>query len=155
VPILIDKDDENLETAKKSGIYYTIKNDTQLIKNVSELTGGRMTEKAVYITDCCLNTKLPLILTSFAGSVAFAGFNANNIKIDFSLAMKKQLTVVGITDGYGQTAAAINILVNKAVSFTAFNFTITNYNGIPKALTEKAKQLKNGEKTTETIVKLL
>jgi len=155
VPILIEKNDANLEIANKSGIYYTLKNDSQILKNVSDLTGGRMTEKCVYITDCTMNTKLALNLTSYSGSVAFAGFNSNKISIDFAAAMKKQLTVVGITDGYGHTAAAINILVNKALNFSAFNFATIGYNAIPKILSEKAKQIQNGEKTTETIVKLL
>jgi len=155
VPILIDKDEINLDIAKKSGIYYTLKNDSQIIKNVSDLTGGRMTKKAIYITDCSLNTKLPLSLTCFGGSVAYAGFNPNSIKIDFATAMKKQLTVVGVIDGHCNTAAAINILVNKALNFSSFNFPTTAYSGIPKALAEKAKQIANGEKTTEVIVKLL
>jgi L-gulonate 5-dehydrogenase len=155
VPILIDKDEANLEVAIKSGIYYTLKNDSSIIKNVSDLTGGRMTEKCVYITDCTLNTKLALNLTSYSGSVAFAGFNAHKINIDFATAMKKQLTVVGITDGYGQTAAAINILVNKALNFSAFSFATIGYNAIPKTISEKANQIQSGAKTTETIVKLL
>lgn len=155
VPILIDKDQTKLDEAQNSGIYYTLKNDSSLLKNVSDLTGGRMTEKSVYLTDSGLNNKLPLSLTSFGGKIAFAGFNANNLKIDISVAMKKQLTVYGVTDGYGQTAAAINILVNKALTFSAFKFPTVTFGSIQKTMDEKTELLKNNHKFNETIIKLL
>lgn len=157
VPILIDRSDEKLTAAQKSGIYYTVKHETQpqVVKAVAELTGGRMTEKSVYITDSCANTKIPFVLTSFGGSIAFAGFDANNVRADIAPIMKKKLHITGITDGFGQTEAAINILVNKALDFSALNFGAAAYKDVPSLLSKRLEKLKNGEREPEVILNMM
>ena len=153
VPILIDSDAEKLAAAKSCGVYYTLSTDSDLIGDVSELTGGRMAERVVYIADCNLNTSIPINLASYAGQVAFAGYGNNReLTLNFSRAMRKQLIVRGVVTGYGNTATSINLIANKAIPLSRFYGEVIRESEAKERLEQMAENFASGKKNPEIIV---
>lgn len=116
VPILIDNDEKNVEASKNCGIYYSFKNDSDIQKKINNITGGQMAEKVIYISNSQINTRLALSLARFGASVAYVGFEYTSITVNLALAMKKQLQILAINNGWKNTTTAINLLINKAVN---------------------------------------
>ena len=127
VPILIDSDYDNLERAKRIGIYYNLFSDNKVEKEVSELTGARMAQKVVYVADSNINTDLALKLATHNAKIGFVGFCTPSLRVNFNLAMRKQLEFVCVTNGFGFTEQAINMLANKALDLSAFNIPTVDY----------------------------
>jgi len=145
VPIIIDDSETHLEMAKRSGIYYNLKADAKLEKEVSELTGARMAPKVVYVASCGINTETALRIARANATVAFAGFNYSNIRVNFSHAMRKQLNFYCITNGYGNTETSINLIANKAINFSNFNLINATFSDIPKVFQACDDKIKSEE----------
>lgn len=143
VPILIDNNNENLERARSAGVYYNYFSDNRLEQEVSERTGAHMAQKVVYISDSNIITDFAIKLSAYNAKIGFVGFNTPSLKVNFSAAMKKQLSFICITNGYGMEEQAINILANKAIDFSCFKFQSVKFDGceatIKKAAAEQAE----------------
>ena len=144
VPILIDGESANLEKARLAGIYYNLFSDNKLEKEVSELTGAHMAQKVVYVTDSNINTDVALKLASYNAKVGFVGFSSPNLKVNFNLAMKKQLEFCCVTNGYDYTEQAINMIANKVVDLGVFSFTPVKYENCITAIKEMQTAIKEG-----------
>lgn len=156
VPILIDSNQDNLNRARGFGIYYNLFSDNKLEKEVSELTGAHMAQKVVYISDSNINTDLALKLASYNAKIGFVGFSAPSLKVNFSIAMKKQLHFVCVTNGFGTTEQAINILANKAIDLSAFSFPSIKFDNCENELKKAAKeQTSNQAQPTPIIVDMM
>ncbi len=155
VPIIIDDNDDNLQIAKRSGIYYTLKADGKLEKEVSELTGGRMTPKVVYVTASGINTENAIKVSRANAIVAFVGFSFSNFRVNFSQAMNKQLQFYCITNGYGNTESSINLIANHAINFSHFNLKKSKYSDIEKTLKMCDDNIKNELDIENYIVDML
>ena len=121
IPILVDNNDNNIITAKNSGLYYTLFADNKIDKNVTDLTGARLAKKVVYMTGSNLNTDIALKLAGSNATVCFAGFGTPGIKVNFSAALIKQLNFKCVNNGYGSIDSAINLIANKAVDTSVFS----------------------------------
>ena len=143
VPILIDSSQDKLTRARQAGIYYNLFSDNKVEKEVSELTGAHMTQKVVYVADSNINTDLAIKLASHNAKVGFVGFSAPSLKVNFSLAMRKQLHFVCVTNGYGFTEQAINVIANKIVDLSLFNFETIKYEECEAFLKKLAKDNKD------------
>lgn len=155
VPVLIDSDESKLAVAAKCGIYYTLKADDTLIKNLSEITGGRMAEGCVYTSFCALAPDLPFELTAVRGKVIYAGLEFPEIGVKLKAALEKKLTVTGTTDDFAQSYAAINLLVNKAVDFTPFQVEERNISEISDIFAEKNQMLEKEKRVIPAILNML
>ena len=97
VPILIDLDSDKLALAQKWGVCYTL-NPTydNLERRVEEITGGRMSEAAVFAGES-VNINSAIRLVKNEGDVIIAGY-ATRAKhsIDAYPILKKQLKVKGV-----------------------------------------------------------
>ncbi|MBQ9480843.1 MAG: alcohol dehydrogenase catalytic domain-containing protein [Clostridia bacterium] len=155
VPIIIDDNDTNLEIAKRSGIYYTLKADGKLEREVSELTGARMTSKVVYVTSCGINTEAALKLSRANATVAFVGFNYSNIRVNFTQAMQKQLRFYCITNGYGNAEASINLIANKAINLKNFNLLSANFSDVPKVFKSGDDKLKDEQEIYNCVIDMM
>ena len=116
VPVLIDADDEKLAAAAQCGIYYTLKADASLGENISRITGGRSAAGSVYCSFCGLPSDLPFGITAAGGTVVYAGLSFPETTAPLKAALDKRLTLTAVTGGCFNYAAAINLLVNKAVN---------------------------------------
>lgn len=117
IPVLVDLDAEKLALAKKWGVYYTL-NPTfdNLERKVEEITGGRMSDCAVF---CCegMSLNAALRLVKAEGRVIVAGYDTHEKhQVETDIVLKRQLTLTGVCNGEGEMFSAINLLANKIVN---------------------------------------
>ena len=115
VPILVDSDESKLERASQCGIYYTLKADESLKENLLRITGGRFAAASVFCSFSGLSAELAFKATAERGIVVCAGFEFPEMTAQLKTALDKRLTVTAVTEEAAGSAAAINLLVNKAV----------------------------------------
>ncbi len=154
VPILIDVDEENLQVAKNCGIYYTLGEKDNWIKEVSSITGGRMAKSVVYISDSDISPKSAFLLAGYNAHVAFTGLSGKNTTVSFANAVKKQLVIHSVNTGYGYTSSSINLIANKACNLKKIKFDECAYADVPEVFKNMAARLENNEKIYDTIVKI-
>ncbi len=143
VPILADNNAERLARAKKSGIYYTFPNDDTLKHNVLSVTGGKLADAAVYLAFA--NRAEPSVLFPLVkrgAYVSFCSLTGKSLPVNLEYAMKNNVTIKGITENREFVSTAINLLANKAVTFTEFPFKSSKEEELPKVL-EKYSQMQN------------
>lgn len=135
VPILVDNNAERLLRAKKSGIYYTFNFDEALKQHVSNVTGGKGADGAIYLA---FNNRIePSAVFHFLAhntSVAFCSTAKKPLVVNLENALKHNVTVKGITECKDHVASAINILANKEVTFHEFPFIYHAENELPTML---------------------
>lgn len=155
VPILVDSDPENVETAKKAGVYYITEATAAAIKNVSSLTSGRMADKVVHTCDPAIDTKLAFQLAAYGCKLAFAGFDYGPIRMNLSHAMKKQLVIYSLKNGIGNTSSAINLLANKALSASLILKHKATFSSPLEALNEEAAHMEEEKKVYPIVVDMM
>ncbi len=119
VPIIVDKDEAKLELAREAGVCYCINSDKQdVTQRVLEITGGRMADCTVFECRSGLTPQFAFNLTKKRGKVGIIGLNVigNKLNADIRTILAKELTVVGISTGYGELSSALNLLANEAVN---------------------------------------
>lgn len=151
VPIVMTNDEDNYERAKKSGIYYVLNKDENWQKEVSVITGGRLAENVIYISDCNISSSKAFSIASHNANVVFTGTTFRTA-LPFMQAIKKQLTILCINNGFGNTASSINLLANKALNLSNLNVSTTTYNGVPQVFKKLNDAYENDDLTTEVIV---
>lgn len=140
VPILADNNAERLARAKKSGIYYTYPNDDTLKQNVLNITGGKLADGAVYLAyanRCDPAIMFPLVKRD--SYVAFCSLMSKSLQVNLEYAMKNNVTIKGITESREFVSTAINLLANKAVSFSEFAFRSHREEELPELLKQYAE----------------
>lgn len=135
VPILIDLDSEKLALAQKWGVAYTL-NPTydNLERRVEEITGGRMSEAAIFAGENVeINNAIRLVQNH--GDVIIAGY-ATRAKhaIDAYSILKKQLKIKGVCNGNGEMSSAINLLANKVVKTEGIINAAASFDELPKVV---------------------
>jgi len=155
VPILITNNDEDAQIAKDSGVYYVLGADDNWQKEVHTFTSGRMVKSVVYVADCNIPVIKAFNLASHNASVAFTGVAYKNNAISFSQAIKKQLKILCINNGYGNTASSINLIANKAINVTHLKLDSSTYENVPKAIENMSKTLDEKGKIYETVIDLV
>lgn len=144
VPILADNNPERLARAKRSGIYYTFPNDETLKENVLSVTGGKLADGAIFLA--FNNRQEASSVFSYLAHGAYATFcsmTEKTISINLEEAMKRNVTIKGITESREFVTTAINILANKAVNFNEFPYNFYSEEKLPELLEQRATELKN------------
>lgn len=145
VPILADNNTERLGRARRSGIYYTFPNDDTLKQNVLNITGGKLADGAVYLAyanRCDPAIMFPLVKRD--SYVAFCSLMGKSLQVNLEYAMKNNITIKGITESREFVSTAINLLANKAVSFSEFPFRSYREEELPELLEKYAAVYENG-----------
>ncbi|MBR5192109.1 MAG: alcohol dehydrogenase catalytic domain-containing protein [Clostridia bacterium] len=155
VPILATLNEEDYQIAKESGIYYVLGPEDSWQKEVSSITGGRMTKFVVYVSDCNIPTNKAFALASYNAGIAFTGTSYKNLSLPTAQAMKKQLDIHFINSGYGNTATSINLIANKALDLSHLKLDSTTFDNVPNTLHSMLKNLEENDKIYETIVDLI
>ncbi len=126
VPVVIDNNPVNLERAKKCGINYAFAADDDLDEHIKSATSGNLCEAAIY----CTSSRLPLSIAprvvADGKSVVLSALSSNVLPIDAREILKKNITLFGVSNAYGYTDTAINLLVNHAVNIDMFEKEILN-----------------------------
>lgn len=155
VPIVVTNNDEDFKIAKDSGIYYVLGAEDNWAKEVSAITSGRMTKSVVYISDCNIPTQRAFSLAAYNARVAYTGVSYKSSSISFAQAVKKQLQILCINNGYGNTAASINLIANKAINLSHLKLDSAPYASVPETLSKMNEMLKNEDKIYETVVDMI
>ncbi len=119
-PILIDTDPEKLAFARKCGVYYVVAEDDDVLDNVGGLTGGRLAESVVCTTRADVDPALPFLVAGREGRVVFCGAAESSRPVDLTPAIRKALTVIGVSDGRDLIETAFNLIVREAVDLKSF-----------------------------------
>lgn len=155
VPILIDDNDYNLEIAKKTDIFYSIKADRLVEQDVINITGGRKCKKVIYVTDNNLSFETSLKLASNSAMIAVTGIMNPSQKFNLNSAFKKGLTVKFIAQGEENVGTSINLLVQKAVNLNYFQLSDYKFDYISKQFENACANLEINNNKTEFTVNLL
>ncbi len=155
VPIVLTTNEKDYLNAKDSGIYYVLGEDDNWQKEVYTITSGRMTDKVVYVSDCDISLSRAFSLACFGAQVAFTGVYNKSNSVSFLQAIKKQLDILFINNGYGNTAGAINLLANKAINFSHLSIGTANIKDVPMILDRDSKAFENDLAFYETIIEMI
>lgn len=152
VPIILTNNDEDLEIAKKSGIYYALGNEDNWQKEVLNITGGNMTKSLVYVSDCNIPTTKAFALATPNSSIALVGVTYKSNNISIAQAIKKQLQINCINTCTGYIASSINLIANKAINLSHLKLDTENYQNVPLAFEKMNKMLEETGKIYETVI---
>ena len=145
VPIMADNNAERLQRAKKSGIYYTFHNDETLEANVMKVTGGKKADGAVYLAFS--NRAEPSSFFHLLKRDSFMAFCSQTVKslnVNLEYAIKNNVAIKGFSESREYISTAINLLANKAITFTEFPYRSYREEQLPGLLKEYASVLKSG-----------
>lgn len=154
VPIIMTLSDDDYKKAKDSGIYYVLDKDENWQKELSTITGGRMAENVVYISDCNISSAKAFSLASYNANVVFTGATYNNT-ISFMQAIKKQLSIICVNNGFGNTTSSINLLANKAINLSYLKIDKVGYKDVPQTLENLNNALEDSGLAPEIMVEML
>lgn len=118
IPIVIDNDATRLDLAKKLGVYYAINYvEEDILQKLKEITSGKLVEYLILSSDVCDEVGRMLHYLRKNGNVAIVGYNKAipPLKGDLSPIIANNLTVYGISDGFGEIETAINLLATEVV----------------------------------------
>lgn len=155
IPIVIDNNQENLDRARKCGVYYAFPADDEAVDNVKEATNGNMCDAAIYSTSSNLPVSLTARIVGKNKSIVFSGFSPLNTTIAVRDVIEKDLHIYGVTNAAGYCDAVINMLLHGAVNFDHFEKEILSQFDPVKILTEKNASLRNPKDSKLTILKLM
>lgn len=155
VPIVLTTDDEDFEIAKKSGVYYALGKDDNWQKEVASITSGRMADKTVFIYESDIPIVKAFALSSFNAAVAITGVTSGSISISFTQAIKKQLDILCINNGFGNAASAINLIANKAVNLSQLKLDSAPYESVPETFKKLSDEYEQTGKIHETVIDLI
>jgi threonine dehydrogenase-like Zn-dependent dehydrogenase len=155
VPIVLTTDEEDYKIAKSSGIYYVLGQEDNWQKEVSAITSGRMTKSVVYISDCNIPATKAFSLASHNAKVAYTGVSYKSSPFSFAQAIKKQLEILCINSGFGNTATSINLIANKAINLSYLKLDTSTYDNVPETFKGMNESLEKNGKIYETIVDLV
>jgi hypothetical protein len=70
-------------------------------------------------------------------------------------AIKKQLNILCVNNGFGNTASSINLLANKALNLSYLKTDTTSQNHVPQTLKQLNEDYSTSGKTNEIIIEWL
>lgn len=155
VPILIDPDEARLSAAAACGIYYTLKADEELLSNIARITGGRMAAHSVFTSYNPMPADIPYEATAAGGTVVYTGFGFPAAKASLKPALDRRLTLTTVTNDFSNSAAAINLLVNKAVNLAPFGLETYPVAEAEQLFAARAEELAAGKNVKCCVLNLM
>lgn len=124
VPIVIDNYTQNIERLKKSGVFFTFPADDSLAANIESATSGNLCDAAIYTSNSRLTPSVPASVLARKKDMVLGGFSTVNFALDAAPLFEKNLRVYSVSDGYGYTEGAINMIVHGALDLSHFQTEI-------------------------------
>ena len=150
IPIIIDTDEDALSIAEGHGIYYTINSQKEdVFEKIVEITSGNLVEHIVVDTDIMPNPSAEILkAATIGGTVAFVGYNTtlDNLKLNASYIVSRQLSIFGINDGIGEIEPAINMLATGVINVDDLLEKMYDFSEVEEAfsnLSSKKHRFKN------------
>lgn len=140
IPIVIDNYARNVERLQKSGVFFTFAADDTLAANIENATSGSMCDAAIYTSCCKLTPSVPASVLARKKDMVLGGFCTVNFSMDTAPLFEKNLRIYSVSDGYGYTETAINMLVHGALDLSHFEKEVlTDFDPVA-LLTERAEK---------------
>ena len=154
-PIVIDNAPENLERAKKCGIYYAFPADDDIVENVMDATSGDLCDAAIYSASSRLPISLPSRLVGKNKSLVLSGFTSLHSTVELRDVLEKDLTVFGVTSAANYTDSVINMLLHKAINVDCFEKEVINQFDPIAVLTERCNNIASANRGKLTVLKMI
>ena len=117
VPVFISNKQELLQTARELGIFYSFDIDkTDVEKELTLITGGRMCSEIVYFSNSDCNFKDIYNVAATNANICLVGYSTKESKLSVAQICKKHLNIFGVYNGAGNFSSAINMLVTDTVN---------------------------------------
>lgn len=155
VPILIDNDNENLEIAHKTNVYYTLKNNKNLENEILGITGGRKCSKIIYVNDSTISIDTVDKISANNADVCVTGISINKSRLSCNFAYDKELNFTFIKDGSQNIVASINLLAQKAITLDYFDLPLYKFEYAPKHFENALIKLEEKEENAEFLIDML
>lgn len=159
VPVLVSASDEFLSTAVNCGVYYALKADKNVEKEILDITGGRKCSKIIYVTESDISPDFIVKAAANRATVCFTGttggLDSSKNKIGVDSLLTKQLTLKFVKSGYGNYETAINLITQKALNLNLFNLPEYKFDYVNKHFDAAAKKIESGETIVDFTVDLL
>lgn len=152
--IALDIDDTKLEQAKKFGAFYAINSSkTDALAEIRSITNNRGVNVVIEAVGTQSTYKLALDSVCFAGRIVLIGYSKNELTMDTSLIVRKELNMYGSRNALQVFPSVISMfemkgklyseLVTKIFPFAqapeAFRFWDENTTGVSKILIDVKK----------------
>lgn len=155
VPIMASSSQKNFIVAKNSNVYYVLNSEQNWQKEVFTITGGRLTDKVVYVSDCNIPVIKAFIASAPNASVALTGSFTSSNTFSFAQAIRKQLEIKCISYSDKNVPTAINLLANKAINLSSLLTANADYSDCPAVFAKLNSQFEKDGIITETVVDML
>ncbi|MDE6058882.1 MAG: zinc-binding dehydrogenase [Clostridia bacterium] len=120
-PILISADQSRLDFANTCGVYYTIHVDDNLLDRVAELTGGRLADGSVFVTNAKdIDPSVAFSVCAREANVVIGGYVSRSVNIDATIAIRKEISIHCLAEYVENLEMAINLVANKGVNLQNF-----------------------------------
>lgn len=156
IPILINRDERILRQAQKLGIIYTINSiDSDPQENIQSITGGNNAEKLAMLGSSSISIARSILFLVQGGSMVVVNSNNDyNEKLETASPAvgiaKKQVSIIGINNGYPKISQAINLLTNKIIQVKQFVSAEIKFDEVKKYFDDS---IQNPTKYTKIVVK--
>ncbi len=112
--IVLDIEDTKLELMKSFGIHFTINNlRHDVMKTLLEITNGQGVDICIEAVGAAATYRLSLEASAFAGRIVTIGYAHNDISLDTSMIVKKELDIMGSRNALNEFADVIKMLESK------------------------------------------
>ena len=102
---------------------------------VASITGGRLTEGAVYVINADGNdSAVPFRVSARDSAVVLCGLNRYSVSLNLETAIRKQISVYGVSDASDYLETAINLIANKAVDLGAIRCNSQDVSAVEEVL---------------------
>ena len=153
VPIVIDNYQQNIDRMKRSGVFFAFAADENLLDNINKATSGSLCDAAVYTSDCKLPAAVPARVLARNKDLVLGGVSPVNFSLDSSPLFEKNLRIYSVSDGFGYTETAVNMIMHGAIDLTNFEKDILKEFDLGQLLTERAANISRNSKMT--VLKLI
>ncbi len=153
VPIVIDNHPKNLERMQRSGAFFSFPADDTLPENINNATSGKLCDAAIYTSCCKLTPSVPASVLARNKDLVLGGFCTVNFSMDSAPLFEKNLRVYSVSDGFGYTETAINMLVHDALDLNNFEKEVLKEFDLDSLLSDRALNAAHTAKMT--VLKLI
>ena len=153
VPVVIDDSTEAVEKFRRAGIYYSIANVEDLDANIAEATSVLKCDAAVYIPCSKINPDVASRALARDKTLVLEGMASLRFKLDSMPLFRHNTRVITVTDGFGYTESAINMILHGALNLDVFERQVLTEYDPAAILSGMLTDLSHGMKMT--IAKLI
>ena len=137
VPVFISNKQDLLQTAREMGIFYCFDIDkTDVEKELTIITGGRMCSEIVFFSNGDFNMKDIYNVAAVNANICLAGYSNKESKLSVAQICKKHLNIFGVYNGAGNYSSAINMLVTDTVNVDQLIGSKINFDDLDKEISK-------------------